>query len=56
MASPALEAFAPVMLRPERINQMGLQQQPDTFRAEFARTAANRHHAGWRQHSLKETP
>lgn len=39
MASATLEAFAPVMLRPERINHIGLQQQLDAFRAEFARTA-----------------
>jgi hypothetical protein len=39
MTSATLEAFAPVMLRLERINQMRLQQQLDAFRAEFARTA-----------------
>ena len=39
MASATLRRLAPVMSGPERMSQMGLQQQLDAFKAEFARTA-----------------
>ena len=39
MASAALRPLAPVMSGLERMSQMGLQQQLDAFKAEFARTA-----------------
>jgi peroxiredoxin len=39
MASATLWPLVPVMTGSERISQMGLQQQLDAFKAEFARTA-----------------
>ena len=39
MSSATLRLLLPVMSGPERMSQMGLQQQLDAFKAEFARTA-----------------